>query len=218
MTGTRAGAAAFAVVMLAALVGCERHERGPQAPEQAPAAVAEGTCLIQNSASPTPSGSGLPSGPGASLDPLANSVESSGPQLPDLALSCLNGSGTVQLGQITGPAVINLWASWCAPCRNELPALQRYSQRATGKVLVVGVDSGDPREDGASLAADLHLSFPNLYDTGSQLRNALGAASLPFTVFLDGHGRVVYEHRATALDEQKLQALVEEHLGVVVPE
>lgn len=137
----------------------------------------------------------------------------SGEQLPDLELPCFTGDSPVRLSDVRGPAVINLWGSWCAPCRRELPAFQRLAQRAGG-VRVIGVDTRDDREAAASLAEDLGLTFPTLYDPDERLRSRLRAAGLPVTLFVDAAGRVRHLDNTGALDDQALGSLVERHLGV----
>jgi hypothetical protein len=63
--------------------------------------------------------------------------------LPDIALPCLGGGRDVNLAGLRGPMVVNLWASWCEPCREELPVLQEYAERARRQVRVLGVDFED---------------------------------------------------------------------------
>jgi thiol-disulfide isomerase/thioredoxin len=137
--------------------------------------------------------------------------------LPDVALPCFTGDRIVQVGQLRGPAVINLWASWCGPCRTELPAFERYARRANGLVTVVGVNTEDTRTGGTSIVEDLHLTFPNLLDERGKLRTTLGRTALPVTVFVDRDGRIAYVYNAEALDEDNLELRVEQYLGVVVP-
>jgi thiol-disulfide isomerase/thioredoxin len=140
-----------------------------------------------------------------------------GQRMPDVALPCFDGGGTVQLGQLRGPAVVNLWGSWCEPCRTELPAFERYARRAAGHVMVIGVDSADTPEGGGSIIKDMGLTFPNLFDDDSALATALGRFVLPITLFVDADGRIAFLYNGQALDDQTLARLVEQHLRVVVP-
>lgn len=134
----------------------------------------------------------------------------SGSSFPDVAVACLDGSGTVRTGQLTGPAVVNLWASWCAPCREELPALQRF---ASSGGRVIGVNTGDTRPAAQSIVDDLGLTFPNLFDDGSDVRYALDNRPLPITVFVDGGGRVAFVYNDVALTDTTLASLAAQHLG-----
>lgn len=131
-------------------------------------------------------------------------------ELPSLRLQCFQG-GTVQVRQLPGPMVINLWASWCEPCAKELPALQRLADRNT--VAVIGVATDDTREAAASRAEGLGVHMPMLLDREAQLRKAIGEANLPVTLFVDAQGKVT-RYVGPALTDDKLAALVRERLGV----
>jgi cytochrome c biogenesis protein CcmG/thiol:disulfide interchange protein DsbE len=134
--------------------------------------------------------------------------------LPDLRLPCFTGGRQISLTDLRGPAVINIWASWCGPCRTELPVMQHLADRAQGRLTVVGVDTGDSRDAGASFAADKAVSFPTLFDEDRKLLTALAGTALPITVFLDADGRK-YVH-VTPLDERTLAEQARRHTGVTV--
>jgi cytochrome c biogenesis protein CcmG, thiol:disulfide interchange protein DsbE len=136
------------------------------------------------------------------------------PDLPDLRLPCFTGGAAVAVRDLRGPAVINLWASWCSPCRKELPVIQRLADQSGDRLTVLSVDTGDAREAGASFATDAGVSMPTLFDEDSKLLTALGGSNLPMTVFLDGAGR--RQVSALPLDEAKLTDLVRTHTGVAV--
>jgi thiol-disulfide isomerase/thioredoxin len=151
----------------------------------------------------------------AGCDELSTPAAST--ELPALELPCFTGGEPVVLSDLRGPAVVNLWASWCPPCREELPVLQRYADRNDGEVSVVGVVTRDSREKAASLADGLGITFPALDDRGGELLAQLGAAGLPVTLFVDRSGRIAYLHQGPALDEATLAELATEHLGVATP-
>lgn len=135
--------------------------------------------------------------------------------LPDVLLPCFTGGRSVGLAALRGPAVVNLWASSCAPCREELPLLQELADRTAGRLHVVGVDTFDDRSAGASFAADKGVSFPTLFDPEKKLLTALGKINLPITVFVGADGkRFVYAGKA--LDKPTLGGLVRTHTGVTV--
>ena len=163
----------------------------------------------------TPAGSAaIPAGSAAT--PAGSAATPAGPaQLPDLELPCFTGGQPVRLADLRGPAVINIWATWCAPCRGELPAMQRLADRAGGRLRVIGVDTGDAREAAASFGADMQVTLPMLDDPNRTLVGALGRTALPVTVFLDAAGkRFVYNQLPP--DDAQLAALVRAHTGVAV--
>jgi thiol-disulfide isomerase/thioredoxin len=160
-----------------------------------------------------------PSAPTTAPPAVAGGSKSSaaGRRLPGLELPCFTGDQKVDIGQITGPAVINLWASWCRPCRAELPALQRLAGRYGDRLHVLGVISSDDRAAAQSLAEDLGVTFPALYDRQGALLPRLGGAGLPLTVFVGTGSQITYLHNSAPLDDAALTRLVRQHLGVVVP-
>ncbi|MFL6074233.1 MAG: TlpA family protein disulfide reductase [Mycobacteriales bacterium] len=133
-------------------------------------------------------------------------------ELPAVTLDCLAGGPAVRLDGLTGrPTVVNLWASWCGPCREELPAFNRLA--ATGKVRVIGVASDDDLRSALSYAGALKLDFPSLFDEHGSLKARLGVPGLPATVLLDGQGRVVRRHPGQ-LTEAGLADLLRTGLGI----
>jgi len=141
---------------------------------------------------------------------------SAGPvDLPDLQLPCFTGGRQVRLSQLRGPAVINIWASWCGPCREELPAMQRLADATTGRLHVIGVDSGDDRDAAAGFGQDRKVTLPTLSDPDKRLIGVIGRINLPITVFLDATGRR-YVYDQAPPDDAALAALVRTHAGVAV--
>ncbi|MBQ0988864.1 redoxin family protein [Micromonospora sp. H61] len=140
-----------------------------------------------------------------------------GSALPELTLSCFTGGAPVVLREVAGPAVINVWASWCPPCRKELPAFQRLSERAAGQLQVVGVNSRDSRGGAQSIGEDFGVRFPILVDQGEALQRELKRNAIPLTIFVDADGQVRHIDASGALDDTKLAKLVRQHLGLAVP-
>jgi thiol-disulfide isomerase/thioredoxin len=138
-----------------------------------------------------------------------------GPEtLPAVALPC-PGGGTLDLGRAPGvPTVVNLWASWCPPCREELPLVQDLADLAGDRVTVVGVVSRDGVPQADSFATDAGVTFPTAYDRDGVLLDELGLNVLPFTYFLDADGALVFTQVGPVTSVDELRALVAEHLGV----
>ncbi len=134
--------------------------------------------------------------------------------LPPLAFDCLGG-GQLDLGRAQGvPTLVNLWASWCGPCRKELPLLQELTTAAGDRLRVVGVVSKDGLPQSASFAEDAGSTFPGAFDGEGELMAELGLNGLPYTYFLDADGGLVHTERGEVSSVEELQTLVAEHLGV----
>ena len=160
---------------------------------------------------PPPSAPAVPATPAARVSDVPATAVAA---LPDLTLPCFTGGREVALRDVRGPAVINVWASWCQPCRAELPVMQNFATRTAGRLHVIGVDAADQRADGASFAADKGVTLPTLFDADNQLPRALGRINLPVTVFVDAAGRS-YVH-LLPLDAPGLAEQARRHTGVAV--
>lgn len=134
------------------------------------------------------------------------------PAMPASTFTALAGGEPVTLTQVAAgrPAVVNLWASWCPPCREEMPALATAQQREPGVAFVL-VNQGE--QDGAvrRFLADSRLPLRDvLLDSGSRMGAEVGSRGLPTTLFYDRSGRLVDTHfgalNAAAL-EVRLAAL-----------
>jgi thiol-disulfide isomerase/thioredoxin len=178
--------------------------------------IAAGVMLAGCSAPGTQAAVEVRDDPFADCAALVSDTATSG--LPDVTLPCFHGGRSVRLSQLTGPVVVNLWASWCPPCREELPAFQALSQRTVGRVTVLGVVTHDDRDSAISVAEDLGLTFPAVIDDDSTLskelvRLRIATSALPVTLFLNG-GKVVKAYQGTALTPASLDSLVDKYLGV----
>jgi cytochrome c biogenesis protein CcmG/thiol:disulfide interchange protein DsbE len=172
-------------VLLAVLAGCTPAAEGPPAPEVTGDFA---VCANIGTATPPPSRA-----------------------LPAVELPCFDGRSTVQLSQIKGPAVINLWASWCPPCQEELPALARLAAKPSAPT-VIGVATLSRRPAAAALAADLGVTFPTVFDEDNRFGTQLGITSLPATIFVNARGEVTEVYRGVALTDATLAELVESRL------
>ncbi|WP_431879627.1 TlpA family protein disulfide reductase [Micromonospora marina] len=201
------------VPLLLAAAGCTATAEEPERP--APATRAERPSPFADCAPLTVApAAASPTSPGKAVSPTLEGK--AGEQLPDLTLNCFTGGTPVNLRDVKGPAVINVWASWCPPCRKELPAFQRLSDRADGRFQVIGVNSRDSRGGAQSIGEDFGVDFPMLLDQGDAFQRALERNAFPLTVLVDAGGRIRHTDATGALDDARLAALVERHLGVRV--
>lgn len=133
--------------------------------------------------------------------------------LPDLTLVALDGGGDVEIAAPTDrPRVVNLWASWCAPCRQELPVFDDAATERADDVEVVGVNVGDDADTAAGVVEELDLTFEQLLDRDSELNAALQVTNMPSTLFVDPAGAVVEVH-AGAMTADELDAAIDELVG-----
>ena len=130
-----------------------------------------------------------------------------GDPAPDFALPSLVGTGTVRLSDFRGtPVVLNFWASWCTPCRDEFPLLRAADLGAAGRYQIVGVDSRDQiRADARAFVKDEQAEWPNGYDGRDSVLRAYGVNGQPQTLFIDAEGTIV-SRVAGPLTEQSLAA------------
>jgi thiol-disulfide isomerase/thioredoxin len=136
--------------------------------------------------------------------------------VPALTLPCFTGGEPVSLAALGKPAVINLWASSCAPCRTELPVLQDFADAAGDQVVVLGVVTGDTWNAAAYAGVDFGISFPAVFDPDRTVLSALGRNAIPVTLFVDAAGTVRHSDVSGALRPEKLRALAAEHLGITL--
>lgn len=129
--------------------------------------------------------------------------------LPDGQLPCLVGSTTVRLSDLRErPTVVNLWASWCVPCRREMPALRAAHDRWGADVRFLGVNVRDDRRAALTFLADFGVTYPQVVDVEGRLPSQLGSPGLPVTVVVDADGAVVWR-RVGELNPDELQRAVE---------
>ncbi len=119
-----------------------------------------------------------------------------GASLPDAQLNGFSGN-TKKFSAYRGkPLIINLWASWCGPCREEIGSLERLSHRFGGKQLnVIGISTDDDANAAAAFIKESKLTFTNYLDSNVLLENMLGANTIPLTILVDERGRIIEKVR-----------------------
>jgi cytochrome c biogenesis protein CcmG/thiol:disulfide interchange protein DsbE len=131
---------------------------------------------------------------------------------PDFVLSTLNGDD-FKLSALRGrPVVLNFWATWCPPCRAELPDLKSAYQRYGGQVAIVGVNQVEPAATVAQFAKEFGLTFPVPLDQRGDVSRTYGVRSLPTTFFIDRNG-IIRQFQNGPLTEATLAQM----LGSIYP-
>ena len=126
-----------------------------------------------------------------------------GDPAPSGALPRLEGEGTESLADYRGQWVlVNIWASWCEPCREESPALQAFQDVHGGEdFTVLGVDSSDLSDDGRGFVEEFGLTYPQLHDGDGDFADEFGATGVPESYLVDPQGRIRLIARGTVSDK-----------------
>ena len=105
------------------------------------------------------------------------------------------------------PVVTNAWASWCGPCREEFPALQKLSARYGKKVAFLGVNFEDSNDAAETFLGEEPVPYPSYSDPDKKITEAIGIhISVPDTAFYDAAGKLLYLHQGQYRDESELEA------------
>jgi cytochrome c biogenesis protein CcmG/thiol:disulfide interchange protein DsbE len=139
------------------------------------------------------------------------------PPAPAFTLERLDGKGELALESLRGKTVVlNFWASWCGPCRDEMPLLQQGSKRWQARnVVFVGVDIDDLRSDARSFLERFGVTYPNVYDGKSSTVGRYGVTGVPETYFIDPQGRIRYRIAGPVEDADDLDEGIARTLGPV---
>ena len=121
---------------------------------------------------------------------------------------------TNQAGSSGKPVVLNFWASWCAPCRVEMPSLQQASVTYNGRVAFIGINQGEDFATITDFGNEYNVTYPLLMDPDNRVNRLYEVNSLPTTVFVDQNG-IVREVVIGILSEAVLQDRVESMLAGV---
>lgn len=116
--------------------------------------------------------------------------------VPDFTLKRMNGEN-LRLEELRGQVVlINFWASWCGPCRQEMPVLQKIHERYTPLgFTVLGINVDEAPEKAKRIVDRMTIDFPLLLDTNQIVSETYNVDAMPFSVLVDREGNVRYVHR-----------------------
>ena len=152
------------------------------------------------------------------MSTLATCPAGISPDLPRLTLDCLGGGPRVT---VTGrpasgrPTLVNVWATWCPPCREEVPYLVAFRAKAAGRVDLVGVLTEDDQANGLRFAAEDAMRYPSVVDPDGTIMRRFPPGP-PTTLFIDAGGHLVFRHGGLFHSEAEIERLVFAHFGIRV--
>lgn len=117
----------------------------------------------------------------------------------------------IMVGLRGRPVVVNIWASWCAPCRTEMPLLQTAAEAYADRVVILGVASNDDPGEAQRFLDELGVTYPNVFDTSGEIRVGLGLTAYPTTYVFDAQGEIRARVNG-GISEQRLAGLIEDAL------
>jgi len=135
---------------------------------------------------------------------------------PDFTLNSMSGKN-LRLKDMRGEVVmVNFWATWCGPCRQEMPLLDGlYKRYRKSGFTLLGVNIDNDRANAVRMAKKLKVSFPVLFDTDKQASELYSVSAMPYTVLIDRDGRVRHVHRGFRPGvEKKYDKQVKQLLGI----
>jgi len=134
------------------------------------------------------------------------------PETPAFSLPRLDG-GSVASGSLRGkPVLVNFWASWCIPCRDEAPLLEQASHRYAGRLVVLGIDHQDFAGDARAFARRYGMTYPTVVDKGDKLYTKYGLTGVPETFCANARGQVV-AHVPGAVKRDTLDQCIQDALS-----
>lgn len=122
-------------------------------------------------------------------------AELSGPG-PDFTLKSLSGKN-IKLSELRGEVImLNFWASWCAPCRQEMPILEKiYQKYQPLGFTLLGVNVEENSDDAKAYLKDVEVSFPILFDNQNKVSQLYDVIAMPSTIMIDRDGNMRYLHQ-----------------------
>jgi len=132
----------------------------------------------------------------------------------DLIINCLDGAQGFNLAAIKGPAIVNVWGSWCPPCVGEVPIFVEFYSRMDSTIQLVGVDYQDgPLFAVKPFIEKIGMRWPNFVDPDG-LVSVISGKSVPVTWFVNSSNEIVYKKFGPVTSLKELQSLSQKYLGV----
>lgn len=131
----------------------------------------------------------------------------------EVGSACLDGSRGGNVKDILGPAIINVWGSWCAPCKEEIPYFVEFYSTLDPSIQLIGVDVEEASiDDGREFVRTQGITWPNLFDHDGSTERYFGKG-VPVTWFIGADGEVLYKKIGVISSADELRELSEKYLG-----
>ena len=135
-----------------------------------------------------------------------------GGPLPEVQVMPLAGGDAISLSDIGGPAVINLWATTCVPCRTEIPAFEAVHQARGDTIRFVGLNIGESAEQAAPFIEEVGATYDQYLDELGYATTALDASAMPTTIVVDADGNIATRHIGQ-MNVADLNSAIDDALG-----
>ena len=149
--------------------------------------------------------------------PSCDEIDTSKKTSEELKMSCLDSSSEINYHSIKGPIIINVWASWCTGCKEEMPYfVDLYANPVfiNGEIKLLGIDVDEKNADsGPNFIKSHGMSWPHLEDTDSRSKLVFGPG-VPVTYFLDKSGEVIHKHIGAYRSKSQLYEAVKKYFEV----
>ena len=149
--------------------------------------------------------------------PSCNQIDTSKVSEESLQMPCLDGFSTINFHSIKGPLIINVWASWCEGCKEEMPYfIDLYANPVfkNSEIKLLGIDVDEKNaESGPNFIKSYGMSWPHLEDVDGRSKIVFGPG-VPVTYFLDNTGEIIHKHIGAFLSKAQLYEAVEKYFKV----
>ena len=149
--------------------------------------------------------------------PSCDQIDTSKVTKKTLQMNCLDGSSVINFHSIKGPLIINVWASWCEGCKEEMPYfIDLYANPVfkNGEIKLLGIDVDEKNADsGPNFIKSYGMSWPHLEDVDGRSKIVFGPG-VPVTYFLDNTGEIIHKHIGAFLSKAQLYEAVEKYFEV----
>ena len=149
--------------------------------------------------------------------PSCDQIDTSKVTKKTLQMNCLDDSSVINFHRIKGPIIVNVWASWCEGCKEEMPYfIDLYANPVfkTGEIKLLGIDVDEKNADsGPNFIKSHDMSWPHLEDTDSRSKLVFGPG-VPVTYFLDENGEVIHKYIGAYRSKSQLYEAVEKYFEV----